>query len=99
MVTGKISAGGNVMSLVYGDNFENQTVLTENNVFQHLLAYNHEKLIDISQLVLPATTLSPYCYSHMFFEDYYITSSPELPATTLANNCYEYMFYWCKRLA
>ena len=99
VVTGKISAGGNVMSLVYGDNFENQTVLTENNVFQHLLAYNHEKLIDISQLVLPATTLSPYCYSHMFFEDYYITSSPELPATTLANNCYEYMFDWCSRLA
>ena len=54
---------------------------------------NHDKY----KLVLPATTLSINCYSHMF-NNSGLTEAPELPATTLANGCYIYMFNNCKNL-
>ena len=54
---------------------------------------NHDKY----KLVLPATTLSNYCYYNMFGYTG-LTEAPELPATTLANYCYSNLFYNCKHL-
>ena len=42
--------------------------------------------------VLPAMTLTNYCYAYMFYYCRSLTAAPELPATTLANYCYSYMF-------
>lgn len=53
---------------------------------------------DISNLVLPATTLVDECYMAMFRGCINITSTPTLPATTLANSCYYQMFYGCTSL-
>lgn len=47
---------------------------------------------------LPATTLSAYCYSGMFYNCDGLTKAPALPATTLAEGCYSYMFYYCTDL-
>ena len=90
---------GNVMSLLYGDEFSDKTDLTGNDyVFYRLFEYN-TKLVDSLNLILPATTLTKYCYQGMFRDCTSLVSAPELPATTLVNTCYEYMFGNCASLA
>lgn len=48
--------------------------------------------------VLPATTLTDYCYNMMFINCTSLTTAPALPATTLAENCYSNMFQGCTSL-
>ena len=96
--TGYFNARGNVMSLLYGDNFNGQTSLEgKDNAFKNLFR-NCNYLIDTSNLILPATTLSQGCYRHMFSYCRSLTTVPELPATTLADSCYYYMFNYCSGL-
>lgn len=94
---------GNVMSLLYGDNFVNQVVL--NNIGYNLACLFYaqgvdstHKLKNASNLVLPATTLAQYCYLSMFRGCTSLTTAPKLPATTLAQYCYQTMFRDCKSL-
>lgn len=47
--------------------------------------------------ILPATTLSNYCYDGMFAGTG-LTTAPTLPATTLAKYCYNSMFQNCSAL-
>lgn len=89
-------AYGNIMSLIYGDDFIGQTSLIVPKAFDNCFS-RCPGLFDISNLILPATTLSEACYSNMF-QHTTITTAPALPATTLANNCYEYMFSECTSL-
>lgn len=89
-------AYGNVMSLVYGDNFVGQTVI--NNYGLASLFENSNYLISVENLVLPATTLGNYCYCNMFSYCSNITTAPELYATTLTEGCYAGMFYGCGNL-
>ena len=91
-------AEGNVMSLLYGDNFENQTSLSGKDYALRNLFNGCTSLISIENLVLPATTLAKYCYGSMFYRCTSLTTAPELPATTLAENCYNNMFYGCTSL-
>ena len=86
---------GNIMSLVYGDNFKGQTDLTGKalgSVFSELQVENAKNLI------LPATTLEESCYYDMFSNCTSLITAPVLPATTLANECYMGMFYHCTSL-
>lgn len=93
---------GNVMSLIAPDPdvFSALDRLTAPYTFSDLfrkqsggvvvssgLISNHPTL----DLVLPATTLSSYCYEHMFY-DADLERAPVLPATNIAPHCYEYMF-------
>ncbi len=89
---------GNVMSLLYGDNFANQTTLTDSYSFSSLFNNSNNGLTDASNLILPATTLTGYCYSKMFQNCKQLTKAPALPATTLANYCYYNMFLGCTSL-
>ena len=95
--TGQFNVSGNIMSLLYKDNFQNQTTLSSANVFNSLF-YNANKLISAEHLVLPATTLADSCYNSMFKGCSSLTTAPELPATTLKNRCYSSMFYNCTSL-
>ena len=101
-LNGEVYMYGNIMSLVYGDNFYGQTSLTTDYTFKYLFStYDYKKpslIVDASNLVLPATTLTWGCYSFMFYECAYLTAAPELPATTLAQRCYELMFNGCASL-
>ena len=45
--------------------------------------------------VLPATSVTFYCYTAMFAGCTSLTTAPTLPATTLATECYAYMFANC----
>jgi hypothetical protein len=90
---------GNIMSLVYADDFAFKTELTGANTFVNLFRDNtHILNHDNKALTLPATTLTQSCYAYMFYGCTGLTKAPELPATQMASNCYSYMFYNCKGL-
>ena len=96
--TAKINVYGNIMSLISGDNFVDNKTLTQINTFYCLFS-NNSKLLSAKNLILPSTTLTNYCYSHMFYNCTNFTTAPKLlPATTLANYCYYGMFTDCTRL-
>ena len=92
-MTGKISASGNVMSLV--DKTCTATAIPNDNCFSYLFS-------DCTALTaapeLPATTLASNCYESMFSGCTNLTTAPTLPATTLASSCYTDMFYKCENL-
>ena len=92
--TGNFNVEGNIMSLVYGDNFAGQTASVN---LQSMFADNYY-IISAENLVLPATTLTYTCYNAMFQGCQNLTTAPALPATTLATNCYSYMFEGCTHL-
>ena len=89
---------GNMMSLIDEDGFATNTTLTEPFTFFHLFQtsdYEPDNNIlnhPSKDIVLPATTLTPYCYDGLFADAPNITRAPELPATTLAEWCYSEMF-------
>lgn len=90
---------GNLMSLVYGDEYEDQTVLTGDNTFVSLFSENgniiNHPVLDIE---LPATTLTPSCYNSMFNSCTNLTRAPMLPAKKLEYECYRGMFGKCTSL-
>ena len=92
--SGNHAIGGNIMSLLYGDSFIGNTVFPSSSTYNFAHLFSSYNLKNINNLVLPATTLTDYCYSHMFDGCGGLTSIPSylLPATTLTDNCYSYMF-------
>lgn len=94
----RFNAYGNTMSLLYGDDFNGQTSLKgKPSAFYDLFSIS-TKVIDASNLILPATTLESNCYQYMFDGCETLTKAPSLPATTLKYRCYYYMFYGCTNL-
>ena len=90
---------GNIMSLIYGDNFIGQNKLQSANAFCGLF-FSYSKMTSDGKhkLVLPATTLTNDCYHHMFYGCSNLTTAPELPAPTLKSLCYAEMFGGCSKL-
>lgn len=89
---------GNIMSLIYGDDFVGQTTLTESQTFNSFFS-NNANLKSVRNIVLPATTLSNNCYFNLFKGSTSITSAPKtLPATTATQSCYANMFAGCTSL-
>ena len=98
VATGRFDVYGNIMSLLYGDDFVGQTSLTGKAfAFEYLFRYN-SKVVSAQNLILPTTTLAEYCYDSMFEGCTSLTTAPALPATTLARFCYYYMFHNCTSL-
>lgn len=92
----KCNVGGNIMSLLYSDDFENQYTLTQSYVFA--LLFQNCKIVNVSEDLLPATTLSPHCYRSMFYYCNSLLTAPKLPATILSYDCYGGMFWNCSKL-
>ena len=89
----RVKFGGNILSLLYGNEFTNQrdfpssaTSFTFCGVFQ-----DTSNVVDASELLLPST-VTPYCYANAFESCSRLRTSPVLPATTLATYCYATMF-------
>lgn len=99
---GKCKVYGNIMSLIDPDptKFVTLTKLPGTDVF-HNLFYGNTNIIndDTKDIVLPATTLTAYCYYAMFFGCTGLTRAPVLPAPTLTDHCYHAMFSGCSSLA
>jgi hypothetical protein len=95
--SGRFEAQGNVMSLLFSDNFSGQTDLTGYNyVFSTL--FSDSTITSAENLILPATTLEKMCYQLMFDGCTNLTTPPQLPATTLKRACYAQMFQDCTSL-
>ena len=95
-MTGKIAASGNLNTLLKADGSVLDLSI-DSSSFNNLFMYCHA-LVDASELLLPATTLSYGCYNMMFYGCSSLTQAPKLPATTLAEDCYCFMFYNCTSL-
>lgn len=93
--TASFDAYGNLMSMMYGGNFENlPSALTGNFMY----FFKGTKIRSAKNLILPCKTLSQnYCYMGMF-EGSTLTDAPSLPATTLSTECYLQMFRGCTNL-
>ena len=93
--SGHINVYGNIMSLVYGDDFIGKTTMSD---FSLENVFTGSNIIDAGNLILPATTLASSCYNYMFSGCTSLTTAPQLPATTLEEFCYEAMFKGCTSL-
>ena len=92
--SGSFNVYGNIMSLIYGNSFSAQTALKSDYNFKGLFEGN-SGLTKANELVLPSTTLRPYCYTNMFKNCVSLHDGCELRAMSLAEGCYSYMFYGC----
>ena len=92
VITGSVSASGNIMSLL-DKNCGGNSV--PNYAFCYLFAVNTTLTTAPD---LPATTLANSCYYGMFIGCSSLAAAPDLPATTLANSCYFGMFTGCSSL-
>ena len=88
---------GNIMSLIYGDDFKNNSTISSAYTFTGLFS-ECVNLVSAENLILPATTLTDYCYQDMFQGCTSLTTAPKLPATTLEYYCYQHMFAGCTSL-
>ena len=99
--TGRFNAEGNIMSILFDNNFEGQTDISDfqyGNAFEGTFSGN-TNLVSAKNLSLPATAIFDRCYANMFYGCTSLTEAPKiLPATTLANYCYENMFSGCTGL-
>ena len=93
MMTGKIEAWHNVMSLYRTNDFSTYDTVVK---FAFNFLFNGCKSLTKAP-VLPATTLASDCYSTMFSSTS-LTEAPALPATTLPYACYYVMFNGCQSL-
>lgn len=102
--TKNIKVYGNVMSLLYGDNFTGQTAVGEFGLCGLFFGTSatgttNTKLVSAKNLVLPATTLNTSSYNGMFRGCTNLVDCPRvLPATTLYQDTYSSMFEGCTSL-
>ena len=89
----KCKVGGNINTLL-NYNEEIVDISGKYGCFSNLF-YNATNITDVSNLVMPATTLERFCYYSMFSGCKSLVNAPSLPATTLAESCYQYMFSSC----
>lgn len=83
---------GNMMSLVYGDDFRDKFTLESGGTFFFMFQWC-KSLISAEKVVLPATTLSEMCYQSLFGGCNNLEKAPlVLPAENLPNRCYKGMF-------
>ena len=92
------NAYGNIMSLFLGSDFLNEEIIAviPSPKMSHL--FEETNIVNASNLILSATTLSEGCYKDMFCSCKRLVTAPALPATALADSCYESMFQNCTSL-
>lgn len=101
-LSGRCNIGGNIMSLLYGDDFTgNETSfpsVSEQYIFDHLF-HGQNNIISVYGLQFPVLTLGYYVYNSMFYGCRSLLIAPKiLPATNLGSRCYQQMFMLCTSL-
>lgn len=93
VMSGKIDASGNTMSLVDGTG---ESISIPSAYCFYKLFNNCISLTTAPKL--PAINLRRYCYEQMFDSCTSLIRAPTLPAYKLTSNCYSFMFRDCYRL-
>ena len=92
--TATFEARGNMMSLLYEDNFIGQNTLPAAYALSQV--FHGSNIVSAEYLVFPATVLTNDCYRSTFAHCQLLVKSPKiLPATKLTVECYFYMFTNC----
>ena len=95
------SIEGNIMSLIYGDNFSGQTTIQNNFQFRKLFS-GDTTITSAENMVMPATTVTKQCYSQMFQGCSNLTKTPKtIGSSTMTWNgdyCWSDMFNSCTSL-
>ena len=90
--SGSMKVSGNIMSLIYGEDFEDKTVISERYCFSRI--FREGSCIKEVDLTLPALTLSESCYSQLFGLNAMVEKIKlTLPAVQLVKNCYNQMLF------
>lgn len=103
-ILGVSKVGGNIMSLFYGSDFTGneityKAVSAARNLFV-ATSGNNTSLLDASELLLPAVTLTQECHAKMFYNCVNLVYGPKrIDAKVCAERCNELMFYNCTSLA
>lgn len=99
--SGSASVEGNIMSLVYGDNFSGQTSITNNFQLRKLFS-GSTNITSAENMVLPATTFTKQCYSQMFQGCTNLVTPPKVVGTATAtlngDYCFSDMFANCSSM-
>ena len=94
-------AYGNILSLIYGDNFLGETELpsgaTSSSNFDSLF-WTNTGITDASNIIMPQNTKHS-CYHKMFEDCSNLEKAPTLPASQLEPFAYKYMFANCGKLS
>lgn len=98
----KFEIGGNIMSLLLGDDYASVTAFTSNNynyAFKQIFK-GWSSMTDASRLNLAVTDLgySLHVYEYMFMNCTRLKVAPTLKATKLTASCYCGMFFGCASL-
>ena len=96
LTTGRFELEGNIMSMLWGDDFIGKTDLKGSYVFFGL--FDSTSVTNAENLIMPATTLTEWCYASMFPRCALLEKAPVLSATTSVNRCYLGMFANCSSL-
>ena len=96
-------AYGNILSLIYGDNYQTETELPSGNTVNTLhnfdsLFWKNSGITDASNIIMPQNTKNT-CYHRMFEDCTNLEKAPTLPASQLEPYAYKYMFANCKKLS
>lgn len=93
--TGNYNVSGNILSLVYGDNF-----LFEQTIGDYCFCrlFNEAKIIEAQNLILAATEIGIYAYGYMFQSCNQMINAPVIRATKLKDACCSFMFKYCSSL-
>ena len=92
------NVGGDVLSLIHGDNFDTTEEMLKDNQFTYLFDSN-TKLKSAEKLILRSNKMTNGCYNNMFYYCTGLVTPPELPATKLGNGCYKCMFQECESMS
>ena len=95
--SGRFIVEGNSMSLLYDDDFDDKTSLRSSKMFMYLFS-GCTGMTSAGNMILPATTVTDFCYYGMFAGCTNLTTAPELPAMAMKNQCYNGMFMSCTSL-
>ena len=96
--TAQVEVKGNIMSLLYGDNFSGQTSLSGKNLVFHSLFKSCTSLTNAEYMLIPSSTIPTQGCQNMFYGCSGLTAAPQLIATTLGEHAYIRMFEGCTSL-
>ncbi len=95
----RFDVSGNIMSMLFADDFEGQLVLPNVRYSFTALFRNCNKLVSAENLLLPAMTLRVECYRNLFLScSNLVKGIKVLPAMQLMQNCYLQMYGACTSL-
>ena len=97
---GDVNVSGNVMYLLDPDGKERNltSIYTSTDVYTFYHLFEGCSIVNVVDTLLPATTLSEFCYEGMFLNCSKLTTPPSLPSTNVSQFAYASMFKNCKAL-